>query len=79
MATLIAKIDSLDPLWEDFYNKFEHNGSDNDIREYLEKNCQCEHVEVDEEEIIDETICRYDGWFICYRDIMCESVFLFIN
>lgn len=77
MATLIAKIDSLDPRWfEEFYEVL-CNGTQNEIHDWLLENAACPREETDMDEVYDDVILQDPEWVITYRDLMCETCYLY--
>ena len=75
MATLIAKIDSFDPRWAELEKVM--NGSPKQIHDWLVENCSCVREETDMEEIYDDVILQDPEWIVTYRDLMCETCFLY--
>lgn len=75
MYELVAQIDNFSPLWGDFQIIME-NGTGDEIRDYLLNNCGCEHQQ--ESEIYDDVIIQDSKYLVTYRDIMCETVSLYL-
>ena len=76
MYELVAQIDSLDPRFYDEFKTIMENGTGDEIRDYLLNNCGCEHQQ--ESEIYNDVIIQDSKYLVTYRDIMCETVSLYL-
>lgn len=75
MATLIAKIDNFDPRWAELEKVMD--GTPKEIHDWLLENAACPREETDMDEVYDDVILQNPEWVITYRDLMCETCYLY--
>lgn len=77
MATLIAKIDSFDPRWFGEFDNVYCNGTPKEIHDWMVTNASCVREDVDMDEVYDDVVLQDPEWVITYRDLMCETCYLY--
>lgn len=76
MATLIAKIDSLDEKWGEFFGVW-CNCTPKEIHDWLVENCSCPREEVDLDEVFSDVVLQQPEWIVTWYDCMCDNCFLY--
>ena len=75
MATLIAKIDSFDDRWGELEKVME--GTPREVHDWLVAYCSCPREEVNMDDIYDDVILQDPEWVVTYRDLMCDTCYLY--
>lgn len=76
MFKLVAKIDNFDPRFYGEFQQIAENGTGDELKAWMEKNCPCDPETFSE--LWDDAIVQDPEYIITFRDLMCDEVSLYL-